>query len=130
MLVDKTKCIIPNIDVYLVRFIILTSRTNLCCAENAKDPITTSVMLLRATTATKLFPNLHNCRHPFCFNVKFVSQQTSREIPAWSGSSQEVFYSPISNTHQVLAYVGAATQLIFWGNLAQWAGTAYALKDK
>lgn len=87
-------------------------------------------MLLRVTTATKLFPNLHNGRHPIRFNIKFVSQQASRDARARGGSTQEVFYSPVSNTRQVLAYVGAATQVIFWGNLAQWAGTAYAVKDK
>jgi hypothetical protein len=59
-----------------------------------------------------------------------VSQQASRDVRGNGGSIQEVFYAPVSNTRQVLAYVGAATQLIFWGNLAQWAGTAYAVKDK
>jgi hypothetical protein len=87
-------------------------------------------MLLRATTATKLSPQLHNCCNPIRFNIKFVSRQASRDVRARAGSTQEVYYSPVSNARQVLAYVGAATQLIFWGNLAQWAGTAYAVKDK
>jgi hypothetical protein len=87
-------------------------------------------MLVRAMSATKLFPNLHNCRHPIRFNIKSVCQLASRDMGGRGESTREVFYSPVSNTRQVLAYLGAATQLIFWGNLAQWAGTGYAVKDK
>jgi len=114
----------------LVKFIILgPGSTDFKECDIKKDPIATIAMLLRTMAAAKLFPNLHNCRHPIRFIIRFASQQASRDARARVGTSYEVFYSPVSNARQVLAYVGAATQLVFWGNLAQWAGTAYAVKD-
>jgi hypothetical protein len=43
---------------------------------------------------------------------------------------RELYIAPASQSRQILAYIGAATQILFWGNLAQWAGSAYAVKDK
>ena len=65
--------------------------------------------------------NLHGSRR---IVQKSVLTQRSGEV------AQEVFLAPASKPLQILCYVGAATQLIFWGNLAQWAGTGYAVKDE
>src|SRR5438045_9142586 len=43
--------------------------------------------------------------------------------------AREIYVSPTSRSLQTLAYVGAATQLFFWGNLAQWAATGYHVND-
>lgn len=44
--------------------------------------------------------------------------------------AREIYVSSTSRSLQTLAYVGAATQIFFWGNLAQWAAAGYAVKDK
>src|SRR5579859_896296 len=56
----------------------------------------------------------------------------SQHARAFKGkdSPREIFVAPASNSRQVLAYIGAATQILFWGNLSQWAATGYAVKDK
>ena len=58
------------------------------------------------------------------------SMSMKRVVRSNPKAAQEVFVSPASRSLQVLCYVGAATQFIFWGNLAQWAGTGYAVKDE
>lgn len=58
---------------------------------------------------------------------RYVSNATS---PGRSPEvAREIYLSPTSRSLQSLAYVGAVTQIFFWGNLAQWAATGYAVKD-
>jgi hypothetical protein len=60
--------------------------------------------------------------------LRHVSYSTRPSRP--QEVAQELYSAPASRSRQILAYVGAATQVFFWGNLAQWAATAYAVKDK
>jgi hypothetical protein len=81
----------------------------------------------KTTAVSRIFANGRNYPRVLPYTVNFVSQGSrgSREVVP-----QELFVAPSSKSRLVLAYVGAATQLVFWGNLAQWAGSGYAAKDK
>src|SRR5579871_3361124 len=65
-------------------------------------------------------PSVHSSFHALSGNLAPSKPETLKEL----------FVAPISRSRQVLAYVGAATQIIFWGNLAQWASTGYATKNE
>jgi hypothetical protein len=43
---------------------------------------------------------------------------------------QDIFRAPEVKSRHILAHIGALTQIVFWGNLAQWAGTGYVIRDK
>ena len=85
-------------------------------------------MFFWETTLPKLVKYAYICRSPFRSTIKFVSQ-SSNAARSKDVMAEEIFYAPIPKSRYVLVYLGAATQLIFWGNLAQWAGTAYVIKD-
>ena len=54
----------------------------------------------------------------------------SSPMPLGKETSQEIFIAPPLKARQVLAWMSAAMQLVFWGNLAQWAWTGYTVKDE
>src|SRR5277367_4464666 len=92
-------------------------------------------MLLVLTSlkrAQKAFAYARNSGAALRFVYKSASTKriASGSSPSHEGVVQEVFIAPASKPLQILCYVGAATQFIFWGNLAQWAGMGYAVKDE
>jgi hypothetical protein len=56
--------------------------------------------------------------------------QALRASHAKDAVTEEVFVSQSSQVRHTLAYLAAATQIFFWGNLAQLAGSGYAVKDE
>ena len=87
-------------------------------------------MLLVLTTlrAQRVFANARNSGGAQRFAYKSAS--TSSSPPGSEEAAHEVFIAPASKPLQILCYVGAATQFIFWRNLAEWAGMGYAVKDE
>jgi len=62
-------------------------------------------------------------------NVLFREITQDAALPSAS-SSRELFVAPMSGRRHVFAYLAAATQIVFWGNLAHWAATGYAKKNE
>ena len=59
-----------------------------------------------------------------------VSQPKSIPTESPAPALQEIFRATNAKSRHILAGLGAISQIVFWGNLAQWAGTRYVTKDK
>jgi TMEM70/TMEM186/TMEM223 protein family len=44
--------------------------------------------------------------------------------------AQEIYYAPPPRLRYILVGMVSASQVIFWGNLGQWAATGYTVKDE
>ena len=92
-------------------------------------------MLLVLTTLKRVQRAFANARNSggarrFAYKSASTKRATSSSSPGSEEAAHEVFIAPASKPLQILCYVGAATQFIFWGNLAEWAGMGYAVKDE
>src|SRR5271167_926503 len=92
-------------------------------------------MLLVLTTLKRVQRAFANARNSggarrFAYKSASTKRATSSSPPGSEEAAHEVFIAPASKPLQILCYVGAATQFIFWGNLAEWAGTGYVVKDE
>jgi hypothetical protein len=75
-----------------------------------------------------LLPPFHLRRS--CLQFRLVSSFLKRTAPPQAGKADELFFAPLSRSRHIMAYLAAATQIIFWGNLSHWAATGYAKKNE
>ena len=90
-------------------------------------------MILLGRTSPRIPANVHLLTKRLVLRrvSQFPKLQTIvHEEPSSVPVLQEIFRAPDAKSRHVLTYLGAITQVVFWGNLAQWAGTGYVTKDK
>ena len=87
-------------------------------------------MLTQTIARSRLGACIKSFHSQWHLRSRLISRTSTPTQQQRDEATVELFSAPAHRFRPILAYVGAATQLIFWGNLAQWAGVGYAVKDK